>query len=493
MARVIRLAPPARRVSLRLRVFAAIALAGLAPLLLVFAWSLVDRNVPGRMWHTTLLAANETAAALVAAHGDVEEARPALERVAASSHLRVRVLDPSFAVRLDVSADDPTDAFYPLEALLLGEHDEPSLDDLDRAMVPLSVRPEVLAAPKSGLYINCASEGLFLCQATRAADVPGGKDIVYVQKSTARAITEVYTLRAQLLRLAVLIVPLVLLLAYTTGSRITRPLEMLRAQALLKASEASAEGDLTVHRDEVGDLASSLNALLAALATRSETYATFVADLVHQMKSPVAAVRATSDALQTGSPDDRTRRLARVLDASAEQLDHLVTHFLELARVQAGMPDEAREPVDVGALLRATVARMAEDARFARVRFTAAAEEPTIVAGVEHRLSSLVRELLENAASFAQEGEHEGRVDARVTATTTEVLLAIEDSGPGIPPEDRARVFDRFFTTRGRRRGTGLGLALVRAVAEAHGGSAQAGSSESSGARLEVRFPRAVL
>jgi two-component system sensor histidine kinase ChvG len=482
-----RISAPRARYALRLRVVAATALAGLAPLLVVFVWSQLERNVPGRMWRATLDAANEGAAAASAHAGDEAATRAALDRVARTKRVRLRVIEGDLAT-FDTDADDPTDALHPIEAFLFGAPSGSSLRELDDAMGPLSLRPEVAAARASGLYVACGSPGLLFCQAIRR--VPEGEArFVVAQKTSARAIDAVYTLRSQLVRLGFVLVPLVLVLAFATGSRIARPITRLRAQALAKAGDASPDADLPEHGDELGDLAAAFNALLAALAARKAANEAFVADLVHEMKSPVAAVRVTADALQAGAPDaDRAGRLARVLSDSAARLDRLVTQFLELARAEAGMPDEDRGPVDVTALARATTARAAEDERFTGTSFAFTGDAPAPVVGVAHRLDALVRELLENAASFAGSP---GRVACEVAVTGDEVVLSVVDSGPGITGEDLPRVFDRFFTTRGKRRGTGLGLALVRAVAEAHGGRASVSSPPGGGARFVVRLPRA--
>jgi signal transduction histidine kinase len=486
-----RIAAPRGRYSLRLRVFLAVALAGLAPQLLVFGWSQIDRDIPARMWRETLDAANQ-AAAVLSVSSSLEAARPELARIAAAHHVRLRVVGASGATTAEIDDDDPTDALYPLEAFFFGVEGHATLRELDEPMGPLLLRPEVASARANGLYIACVTPSAVLCQGIRRIEGAPDAVVVHVQKSTDRAVQEVYALRRRLMRLGVVTVPLVLILAYFTGARIVRPIKALRRQALAKAHGANPRADLPEHEDEIGDLASALNALLAALAARAAANEAFVADLVHELKSPVAAVRATSDALAAGGLDEaRAGRLARVLADSSEKLDRLVTQFLELARAEAGLPDEARGRIDLGALARARTERIAEDERFAAVTFAFDRALPAggaSVRGVEHRVDALVRELLENAGSFAGAS---GRVDVSVAIEQGDVVLTVSDSGPGIAPEDVPRVFDRFFTTRGMRRGTGLGLALARAVAEAHGGRIAASSAPGRGARFELRLPQA--
>jgi two-component system sensor histidine kinase ChvG len=284
-------------------------------------------------------------------------------------------------------------------------------------------------------------------------------------------------------------------LALYTGRRLVRPIEHLRRQALEKAAAESPRAVLDPEQpDEVAVLADAFNVLLLALDKKRTDNQAFVAELVHEFKNPVAAIRACADTLQSTPLDsDRATRLARVLHDSAGKLDQLVTHFLELARAEAGMPNEERSKVDVAALTRALVDRMRDDARYASLHFRfdgpREASGPLFVVGVPHRLDALFRELLDNGASFAK---REGTVSLSVVSSDGQVQITVSDDGPGIPPDDMGKVFERFFTRReGERRGTGLGLALVRAVAEAHGGSVVASSRPGEGASFEVRLPRA--
>jgi signal transduction histidine kinase len=184
--------------------------------------------------------------------------------------------------------------------------------------------------------------------------------------------------------------------------------------------------------------------------------------------------------------DERRHRLADALGTSAVRLDALVTQFLELARAEGGLPAESREEVDLEALVRGLARTMGEGSAVTiEVTVKAGATtEPVRVKGVASRLESVLRNLLDNALSFAR-----ARVGIEVGRAGDEAEVVVSDDGPGITPADMPRVFDRFFTTRGDRRGTGLGLALARAVVEAHGGTIQAQSLPEGGARFVVRLP----
>jgi signal transduction histidine kinase len=147
------------------------------------------------------------------------------------------------------------------------------------------------------------------------------------------------------------------------------------------------------------------------------------------------------------------------------------------------MRGEERVEVSMSRLVEAVVAQLRCDERFASVSFETQLDTDQRLSIVEGRLSAAVRNLLENAASFAGQG---GRVQVRLRREPRQLLLEVEDSGPGIARDDLPRVFDRFFTRR--EGGTGLGLALVRAVVEAHDGLVEARSEPGRGACFCLRF-----
>jgi signal transduction histidine kinase len=307
-----------------------------------------------------------------------------------------------------------------------------------------------------------------------------------ISEARTRSLRPLYDRRAELLFLTALVLPVGLLLAWWLGWRMTRPLEELRSQARLRAEQAARRGPLLPldpgRRDEFGDLATSFNALLAALEERNATTASTTADLAHELKNPVAAIRSAAEALRRGPPDAaRAERIGRILTDSSQRLDDVVTALLELSRAEAGLADQPRGTVDLAALIQGVTA----DLEDGEPRFELEGSGELVVRGAPQALESALRNLLSNAAFFADR-----RVHVRLERLPAGAAITVSDDGPGIPPDALPRVFDRFFTTRRPEGGTGLGLALVRAVAEAHEGDVSVGSPPGGGAVFRLWLPR---
>ncbi len=196
------------------------------------------------------------------------------------------------------------------------------------------------------------------------------------------------------------------------GRRIARPLEELSQQALAKSLESRARADLTVRGDaEMQTLAQAVNTLIEKLEERRSANEELVADLVHELENPVATVRACAEALSSDGQSESVRRMAQLIDGASLRLDGLISELLEIARADAGMQRESREAVDLAPLVTGIVDVMREGGRFLGVRFELELTPSLPVLGVPSRIESVVRNLLENAASFAGNG---GLVSARL-------------------------------------------------------------------------------
>jgi len=321
----------------------------------------------------------------------------------------------------------------------------------------------------------------------------GGRAIIQY----ARPMSEVrHTLRrvALLLLLGVLGgAGLALLAGLAVARRAIAPVAELTASA--REVERTRDPSRRLPRmeadDEVAELARTLEGMLSALdAARTETEATlsrqraFVADASHELRTPLTSVLANLELLADELEGEQLQTAGAAL-RSTQRMRRLVADLLLLARADARR-EAPRRPVDLAALL---VEAAAELEPMAREHELVLEVEPVTVEAARDEVHRLAVNLVGNALRHTPPGTRV-EVGVRPDATTEQVVLWVEDEGPGIAPELAERVFDRFVRGGGESGGgSGLGLSIVRAVAEAHGGTVRVGSAADGGARFEVRLP----
>lgn len=412
------------------------------------------------------------------------------ETMAFTHRVRIRILDEAGHVELDVDHEGRSRWTDSLGAVFFGPEGRPDPARADERREPVVARPESVEALTGAEGRACSLDELtqlLTCAVARRVELERGPRLLHVQASRARSTRALYADRFQLLQLTLYVLLLAIPLTVWLGIRWVRPLESLRDQALARTRGRVSTEPLVADRDdEYGELADAFNTLLAALESRNRANETFAADLAHELKNPIAAVRTAAEALAPGKPltEARAARLHRILSDSSERMAVVIDRFLELARAEAGLANRERDPLDLTELTRAVVGAIAADERFTGVQFDVSGPAAEIVGNAE-RLETTLRNLVANAASFASP---EGRVEVTVTVLPGAVEVAVADSGPGIAPEDLPRIFDRYFSRR--QGGTGLGLPLSRAIVEAHGGSLTAHSEPDEGAVFTVWLPR---
>jgi signal transduction histidine kinase len=243
--------------------------------------------------------------------------------------------------------------------------------------------------------------------------------------------------------------------------------------------------------DEVAELARTLDAMLSALdASRSETEAAlvrqreFVADASHELRTPLTSVLANLELLEEELTGEQREAAASAL-RSSRRMRRLVADLLLLARADAGR-EAPHRPVDLAAVVTDAAAELEPVAGDHEI--SVSAQPGAEVEGVRDELHRLVLNLLENALRHTDPGT---AVEATVERRNGEVVLAVEDDGPGIPPELGEKVFERFFRGAGDRSGSsGLGLSIVRAVASSHRGTVRLEPPlDGRGARFVVHLP----
>jgi signal transduction histidine kinase len=270
----------------------------------------------------------------------------------------------------------------------------------------------------------------------------------------------------------------------------TAPLREMTA-----AARAMARGDYTrrvraTSRDEVGQLAIAFNQMAADLASADQQRRELIANVSHELRTPISALQAVLENIVDGvaAADPATLRTALT---QTERLGRLVTELLDLSRIDAGVLALDLDEFPVADLLAEVVAEaeVAAAAEERKVVFrTRVVPGDATVRADRQRLHQVVVNLLDNAV---RHGPADGTVTVSAIAEAGRTVIEVADEGPGIPPEERARVFERF--TRGDRStggGTGLGLAIARWVVELHHGSiAVVDPDGSPGCRIRVTLP----
>ncbi|MFV0461546.1 MAG: sensor histidine kinase [Actinomycetales bacterium] len=283
-----------------------------------------------------------------------------------------------------------------------------------------------------------------------------------------------------------------LLITQVLARGMTSPLrEMTAAARLMTTGDYSTRVRATSH-DEVGLLADAFNQMATDLAEVDQQRRDLVANVSHELRTPVAALRAILENLVDGvsEPDPATLRLAL---AQTERLGDLVTELLDLSRVEAGVAPMKRLDVPVEVFLDNALdeATMISENVNRQVDWMLDVRPPDLtVAADQARLHQVVANLLDNAARHSPPGGVV-RVRAWLDPDPDDVVIEVCDEGPGIAPQDRSRVFERFHragATTSTGGGTGLGLAIARWAVRLHGGTISVGDSE-VGARMVVRLP----
>jgi two-component system sensor histidine kinase BaeS len=238
---------------------------------------------------------------------------------------------------------------------------------------------------------------------------------------------------------------------------------------------------------EVRSVARAFNAMSARLRENDERRRTFLADVTHELRTPLSIIRGQAEAIADGVYPGDAAHMTPIIDA-ARTLEALTEDLRTLALSEAGSLELAREPVDLGALAQETVAGFEASATASGVTLTATAGDDVQVDADPARIRRVIGNLVANAVRHTPPG---GWVRVAVGRAGDRVELSVADSGAGITPELLPRVFDRFVKGPGST-GSGLGLAIARDVVTAHGGTIEIRSAEGSGTTVRLELPIAV-
>jgi len=220
----------------------------------------------------------------------------------------------------------------------------------------------------------------------------------------------------------------------------------------------------------------------------------FVSTVSHELRTPLSSIRAFSEILEDDTEMDPQQRqqLSRIVVQETERLSRLVDQILDFTKIESGSYQWADESLDLVAVVDEALSATGQLARNRNIQVTReVGEGPLVISGDRDRLVQVVINLLSNAIKYCEPGS--GRVRLRLAGTETEVRLEVADNGPGIGPEQRERIFEKFHqirdAARGKPQGTGLGLAICKTIVEYHGGRIWVESQPGSGSTFMVTLP----
>ena len=311
-----------------------------------------------------------------------------------------------------------------------------------------------------------------------------------------------------------------LLVSLLLGVLIARSIA-LPLQRISWAAGAVAAGDYD-HRvpeqgpPEVKRVAASFNVMAGQVQAGQQAMRDFVSNVSHELKTPLTSIRGFSQAIMEGATRNEAeqRRAAGIIHQEAGRMSRLVEDLLDLARIDSGQIVMQKTPLDLGRILVNTSNQLLPQAAKKNVRLVKKWNNLPGIVGDGDRLAQVFTNLLSNAVKYTpQDGRvsisgrvtqgvlrprwaQAGQVQPDATTSLSErgdfVEIGISDTGPGIPPEDLARIFERFYQvdkSRKRGKGTGLGLAITKEIIEAHGGYIRAESTPKAGTKFTVLLP----
>ena len=314
----------------------------------------------------------------------------------------------------------------------------------------------------------------------------------------ARDVTRI--VREERLRLGVVLAGVTLLsvlLSLFLARTIALPLRRLARAAVQvrmgRAREVSVPR-LPARRDEIGMLARALHDMTQSLRYRIDATEAFAADVTHELKNPLASLRSAVDSLDRVKDPAAQQQLLEVIRSDVSRLDRLIVDIAEVSRLDAELSRARFEPVDLGSMIESLLGLWEPRAseRKTRIAFARPRAGTAVTLGEEPRLARVVDNIVDNALSFSPDG---GLIEICAVRLDREVIVTIEDEGPGIPETAREAIFNRFHSIRPEGeefgRHSGLGLAIAKAIVEGHDGRIVAEDRRDGriGARFVIRFP----
>jgi two-component system, OmpR family, sensor histidine kinase ChvG len=293
-----------------------------------------------------------------------------------------------------------------------------------------------------------------------------------------------------------------LLLSALLAGTIANPIRRLSdaAQKVRRGISKRVEiPNFSTRKDEIGHLSGSLHEMTNALYDRIDAIEAFAADVAHELKNPLTSLRSAVETLSVVKKDEQRDRLIEIVKQDVKRMDRLITDISDASRLDAELARTEARPTDLAKLLGAIATMSNELAKTDMAEVNLIVQPPQggkqqsevyVIMGQESRLSQVFRNLIDNARSFTAPGS---KVQVRMRRAGRVIEVRVEDSGPGIQPENLERVFERFYTDRPEQsfgNNSGLGLAISRQIVEAHKGRIWA---ENRLGRANANGERAIL
>lgn len=412
-----------------------------------------------------------------ASAGRAADLEASLRRLAVENESRIRLLDATGAVAHDTGTAGEPDPGPPAPA----------------------DRPEVRQA-LSGAYgarwaLTDDGRYVYYFVALPPAVAGGATGPVYISRTTDPIIKAIFRMRSNQRTATALAVSVAVAASLLMAFTLTR-----RLSALTRAAAAYTRGGSRFQspvrgRDEVGELAAAMEQMTSELERRYGYNRDFIADLSHELRRPITAIRGAAELLEgdAGERPEARARLLRNIRIGADRLSRMVGELRTLARLDLELAGEPRDEHDYGAAVRGIVERVADglDGPRARIDVSVPAH-PLRARFAPGRIEQVLSNLLENACRYTPP---EGRIEVVVEPAGPEIRTSVRDTGCGIAPEVLPKVFERFFTTEAgnpqREHGSGLGLAIAKAIVEHHRGRIGAESAPGSGSTFWFTLPAA--
>lgn len=404
-----------------------------------------------------------------------------LEEQAAEQNVRILVAEPRGLVRLDTGGS--------LEGRTLSQLASASPDPVTRYL-----QGRLTIARGDLLYVGVP------IQVAAATSVFQRPVILLVATPARSAWAVLREMFSGFLWAGLVTIVVATILALLLTRALSRPIRNI-ADAAHAVATGNYEQKLVIDfPSEMREVAAAFNDMAIQVAQSRQTMRDFVANVSHELKTPLTSIRGFAEAVLDGAAGDEKgqRHAVETIRDEALRMTRMVEQLLDLAKIESGQVTMARNPVQVNQVLRACVERLSIAAEQAGVHLICECPPLPTVTGDGDRLAEVFTNLLDNALKHTPAG---GKItaSARVAAgpegddTRQEVEVAVTDTGQGIPAGDLNRVFERFYQvdkSRARSRGgTGLGLAICKSIVDAHGGRIWAESVEGLGSRFVVRLP----